>query len=218
MDKLVTDFGHKYADYIYNAAEYPIQAIKWQDLKKECSKNTTSAGGMDGWTKADLAWASDYAFQWLAAWYTSIEASRKWPTELTKARTVFLAKDSNDTGNPMAYRILKITSTLYRLWASVRIQDLEGWIQTWADPAMFAGIPGAGAEEAWYLTQLDFELKRLTNSHIAAGSIDVYKCIDQIVRPLAIDLARKAGMPTSILDTYSAFKHNYSCTIKSAQH
>ena len=83
---------------------------------------------------------------------------------------------------------------------------------------MFAGIPGAGAEEAWYLTQLDFELKRLTNSHIAAGSIDVYKCIDQIVRPLAIDLARKAGMPTSILDTYSAFKHNYSCTIKSAQH
>ena len=100
MDKLVTDFGHKYADYIYNAAEYPIQAIKWQDLKKECSKNTTSAGGMDGWTKADLAWASDYAFQWLAAWYTSIEASRKWPTELTKARAVFLAKDSNDTGNP----------------------------------------------------------------------------------------------------------------------
>ena len=78
-------------------------------------------------------------------------------------------------GNPMAYRILKITSALYRLWATLRMQHLEKWISTWADPAMFAGVSGAGAEEGWYLTQLDLELKRTTGAEITAASIDVYK-------------------------------------------
>ena len=108
----------------------------------------------------------------------------------------------------MAYRILKITSILYRVWGSVRMQNLTHWITTWQDPAMFAGVPGAGAEEAWYTTQMDFEIKRLTGAEITAASIDVYKCFDQIVRPLVFELAKRAGMPTSILLTYEAFQQN----------
>ena len=77
---------------------------------------------------------------------------------MTHAKAVFLSKDHKDTGNPLAYRILKITSVMYRLWASVRVRNLETWIATWADPAMFAGVPGAGAEEGWYTTQLDLEI------------------------------------------------------------
>ena len=143
---------------------------------------------------------------WLAKWFQSIERTKAWPEALTRARAVFLSKDADDLGNPMAYRILKITSMLYRVWASVRIKNLEPWVMSWADKAMFAGIPGAGAEEAWYLTQLDIEIKRLTNSHITTGSIDVFKCFDQVVRPLIIDLARQAGMPLQVLETYEAFQ------------
>merc|ERR1712127_753227 len=102
----------------------------------------------------------------------------------------------------MAYRILKITSIIYRVWGSVRVHNLLPWITTWQDTAMFAGVPGAGAEEAWYTTQLDFEIKRLTGAHITAASVDVYKCFDQLVRPLVYELARQAGMPTNILKTY----------------
>ena len=109
-------------------------------------------------------------------------------------------------GNPMAYRILKITSALYRLWGSIRMQHLGHWISTWADPAMFAGVPGAGAEEGWWLTQLDIELKQATDGEVTAASIDVYKCFDQLVRPLVVALARAAGMPTNILLTYEAFQ------------
>ncbi len=105
----------------------------------------------------------------------------------------------------MAYRILKITSSLYRIWASTRMRDLEDWIRTWADKAHFAGVPGAGAEDAWYLTQVEIELLRLSGSQVSAGSIDVFKCFDQIVRELIVELARRAGMPTDILNTYQAF-------------
>ena len=104
----------------------------------------------------DLYWASDKAYKWLAQWYHTIETTHQWPAALTKARAVFLSKDPDDIGNPMAYRILKITSILYRIWASVRMQNLSTWVASWQDPAMFAGVPGAGAEEGWYTTQLDF--------------------------------------------------------------
>ena len=76
-------------------------------------------------------------------------------------------------GSPMAYRILKVTSMFSSiLWVSVRINNLEQWVTAWADIAMLAGVPGAGAEERLYLAQLDFEIKRLTGSHITAGSIN----------------------------------------------
>ncbi len=48
------------------------------------------------------------------------------------------------------------------------------------------------------------ELKRLAGQQVSAGSIDVYKCFDQIVRQLLCHLARLAGMPEDILSTYEA--------------
>ena len=106
----------------------------------------------------------------------------------------------------MAYRILKITSVIYRVWATVRTRNLSHWVHTWVEPEMFAGIPGAGAEEGWYLTQLDMEQHAADNSHVTAASIDVFKCFDQVVRPLVYHLAKQAGMPSSILQADQAFQ------------
>ena len=47
----------------------------------------------------------------------------------------------------MSYRIIKITSTFYRIYGTVMSRDLEGWTQKWALSNMFAGVPGVGAEE-----------------------------------------------------------------------
>ena len=206
IQQLVDNFFLKYHTHIYQAPPTTVPDITWEEIKFACTHGNSSAPGMDGWTKLDLSWLSDKAFQWLATCFKSIETTHKWPTSMTKARAVFLSKDAEDMGNPMAYRILKITSTLYRLWGSIRIQHLEQWISTWADPAMFAGVSGAGAEEGWYLTQLELELKQATGGEVTAASIDVYKCFDQIVRPLVVALARAAGMPTNILLTYEAFQ------------
>ena len=94
---------------------------------------------------------------------------------------------------------------------------------------MFVGVPGAGAEEGWYLTQLEFELRRRIGSQITAGSIDIFKCFDQTIRPLVYAVARKAGIPEDIIKTYETFveqmgivmqigpalgvEHHHSCSI-----
>eukprot|EP00973_Karenia_brevis_P072414 10057769-Karenia_brevis.AAC.1 len=69
----------------------------------------------------------------------------------------------------MAYRILKITSTLYRLWAAVRMQNIARWIDTWKDEAMFAGVTGVGAEEAFYTAALERELMRLSGMGVSGA-------------------------------------------------
>ena len=88
------------------------------------------------------------------------------------------------------------------------MKNLQAWTEKWATTNMFAGVPGVGAEEGWYLTQLTFEAFRLQGKHITAGSIDVYKCFDQINRTLVYELAQSAGMPKTVLDTYYNYIDN----------
>ena len=108
----------------------------------------------------------------------------------------------------MSYRIIKITSTFYRIYGSVRSRDLEGWTQKWALTNMFAGVPGVGAEEGWYLTQIALETQRLQGKQISAGSIDVFKCFDQLSRKLIYALAKEAGMPRKVVNAYYAYIDN----------
>eukprot|EP00973_Karenia_brevis_P034530 4763372-Karenia_brevis.AAC.1 len=71
---------------------------------------------------------------------------------------------------------------LYRRWASVRLHDLEPWIQSWSLESMFAGIPGRSAEDAWYLTGLEAEAAQVHHEEFIGGALDLFKCFDQIVR------------------------------------
>ena len=117
-----------------------------------------SAAGLDQWAKKELRWLSDHAYRWLTIWMMKIEENKAWPGHQSKARAVFLCKDDDRAGDPMSYRILKIASTLYRVWATASMKNREEWIKSWADRAHFAGIPGVGPEDAWYLTQLEIEV------------------------------------------------------------
>ena len=49
------------------------------------------------------------------------------------------------------------------------------------------------------------ELKRLLGFEVAGGSVDVFKCFDQINRELLFKVAKKAGMPLRILKPYFKF-------------
>ena len=148
---------------------------------------------------------SDKALGWLARWFNKVEEICKWPEDQKRTRAVLLSKDPAKAGDPMAYRMIKITSALYRIWGAVRMKDLDKWIERWTDPAFFAGVPGVGAEEAWYSTALDIEQRRSEGKQVTVGSIDVYKCFDQVVRKLVVGLAEKAGMPSKILRTYEGY-------------
>ena len=174
-DKMTNEFIAKYSKYIYKQEEEQTQPLEWRDVKFACS-NTNSAGGLDVWTKKEPHMLSDEGFKWITQWLQLIEdTTNEWPKDQRQARAVFLCKDSNKAQDPMSYRIIKINSTFYRVYGSVRMKNLQRWTDKWATKNMFAGVPGVGAEEGWYITQIAFETLRLQGKEITTGSIDVYK-------------------------------------------
>ena len=70
---------------------------------------------------------------------------------------------------------------------------------------MFAGIPGRGAEDAWWLTSVSIEAWQSQKIQFSGASADIAKCFDQIVRPLVYAAAETAGMPKRILDPYRRY-------------
>ena len=112
----------------------------------------------------------------------AIELGAPWPQHMLITRAVFLSKDPDDTANPLAYRILKITSGWYRKWASCRDRNLTKWKLQWDDAAINSGMPEKGANDSWLVTTINNELTKTCGDDVSGGSIDVFKCFDQIIR------------------------------------
>ena len=109
----------------------------------------------------------------------------------------------------MVYRGLAILSKVYRLYAAIRLRHLQPWVKNWEHEELFAGTSAAsGAEDAWFLLGIDFELARLLDLDFTGGSADIWKCFDQHQRDLLYHLLEAAGFPSPILDAYRAFHDN----------
>ena len=92
------------------------------------------------------------------------------------------------------------------MWAKTRLQHLAPWVKLWQLEGMYAGVEGKGAADAVYQTALRIELSHLKNESFAAAAADIYKCFDQIQRPLLYEIMEKAGIPKGILRAYKGFQ------------
>eukprot|EP00973_Karenia_brevis_P004716 647696-Karenia_brevis.AAC.1 len=137
---------------------------------------------MDAWSPADFKLFSDLAFAWAATLLNLIENGNPWPSDLLHTRAPLLCKNPKTPYDPLAWRVLWILPNLYRRWASARLAQLGDWVELWSLDTMHAGIPGSGADDAWYHTSLSLEVNHMKSINSIGGSIDIYKCFDQIVR------------------------------------
>ena len=100
---------------------------------------------------------------------------------------------------PSLQSALLIMSQIYRKWATMRLKHQETWNHKWTLPQKYAGVQGQGAEQAWWQLSLCLEYWRAKQTQ---ATTDIYKCFDQVVRPLIYMTARIAGMPARILKPY----------------
>ena len=82
------------------------------------------------------------------------------------------------------------------------------WVANWQMPEMYAGVPGLSAEDAAYATGI--EIEDLNNRGLPySGTVaDIFKCFDQIVRPLVEALLIRAGFPKRVLAPYMHMLNN----------
>ena len=56
----------------------------------------------------------------------------------------------------------------------MRLRDLIPWIETWETEAMFAGVPGKGAEDVWWLHAASMEEATANDNSFAGGAADFF--------------------------------------------
>ena len=79
----------------------------------------------------------------------------QWPKPVLTARAAFMAKDPTKLEDALKYRVLTLLLVVYRKWASLRLKNLEAWVEEWEVEELYT-VKG-GAQAAWWVTALELE-------------------------------------------------------------
>lgn len=197
-------FQAKYSQHLVQQPEHKLPPTLGPELLLTLKAAKPTAGSLDGWLPADFTFLNESAAHYLALMLNTIEAGAEWPAAAVQARTATLLKKEGAT-KPLDFRLLSLLSGLYRRWATHRLRQLEDWVLSWAPAESFAGVPGRGAEDCWYLTALDIEEAKLSGHEVSGLVTDIMKCFDQISKHYMEQLLLLAGFPKQVLRAYCSF-------------
>ena len=71
---------------------------------------------------------------------------------------------------------------------------------------MCAGVAGQGAGDAAYATAVLFENAQLKEEDVTGGTADIFKCFDQLLRPLVYKILETSGVPNKMGKAYERFQ------------
>ena len=139
---------------------------------------SATAGGLDGWGWRELKVFPVTWFDQLARILTLVEDTGVWPDGLLDAYIAMIPKTDGDA-TPLGQRPLSVLPVVYRIGASARMVQLEGWFKSWVPDSVFSAGGGRGSVEAWYTSAFDIEevLSGSVDSHVHLFVADVIKIL-----------------------------------------
>ena len=119
---------------------------------------------------------------------------------------------------PLGQRPLCVLPVVYRVWASVRLRHLDGWLRFWLPLSVFSAGGGRGSVDAWYSTALDIEevLCGLSESHVHVFVADVVKSFDTVDRGILDFVLGRLGFPVWFRRVYFGYHANVRLRFKLA--
>ena len=96
-----------------------------------------AAGSLDGWSWRELKALPVSWFDELARILTKVEDIGVWPDGLLDAYIAVIPKTDGDA-TPLGQRPLSVLPIVYRIWASARMGQLEGWFRSWVPDSVFS--------------------------------------------------------------------------------
>ena len=119
-----------------------------------------------------------------------------WPDGLLDAYITMIPKTGDDA-TPLGQRLLSVLPIVYRIWASARMGQLDGWFESWVPDSVFSAGGGRGSVAAWYTSALDIEevLAGATDSHVHLFVADVVKSFDTVDRGILDRVLSSIGLP-----------------------
>ena len=105
---------------------------------------------------------------------------------------------------PLGQRPLCVPPVVYRIWASARMKQLEGWFQSWVPSSVKSAGNGRSSVEARYTAALDIEevLPGVVDTHVHIFVADVVKSFDTVDKCILDRVLGSLGLP-------AWFRHAY---------
>ena len=125
-------------------------------LANVVQRKGVAAGSLAGWGWRELKVLPLSWYDELARILTKVEDVGVWPDGLLDAFIAMIPKTDGDA-TPLSQRPLSVLPVVYRIWASARMSQLDGWFKSWVPDSVFSAGSGRSSVEAWYTSSLDIE-------------------------------------------------------------
>ena len=135
-------------------------------------------------------------FNELARILAKVEDLGVWPDGLLDAYITMIPKTDGDA-TTLGQRPLSVLPVVYRIWASARMGQLDGWFKSWVLDSVFSAGGGRGSVEAWKTSAIDIEevLSGAADSHVHLFVADVVKSFDTVDRGILDRVLSSLGLP-----------------------
>ena len=184
--------------------EVQIPPLSRNMLYDAVQKKKLTAGSLDGWGWREFKALPIVWFDCLASILTLVEDHGIWLDGLLNDYIATSPKADGDS-TPLGQRPLCLLPIGCRLWASVRLQHLQEWFESWVPKSVFSAGGGRSSVEAWYSIALDLEesLSGALDSDVHIIGADVVKSCDTVDRFFFLDFVLcRLGLP-------GWFRHGY---------
>ena len=187
-----------------------LPTLDGEMLRRKIKDTKVSSPGMDKWgieeLKAIAAWAPSL-FDWLARLLRVVEDKGTWPDPLTHGAVCFVPKElDGEIPTAMQHCPITILSSVYRLWAAIRHDQLaQHWQPLWAPHGAY-GLNGRPAADSLVFDTCAF-LAQATHRGLMVGglSYDLEKCFDRVPVSLAVHILRARGCDNKICAALDGF-------------
>ena len=127
---------------------------------------------------------------------TKVEDVCDWPDGLLDAHNAMIPK-TDGGATPLGQRPLSVLPVVYRIWASARMSQLDGWFKSFVPDSVFSAGGGRSSVEAWYTSSLDIEevLAGAAHSHVHLFVADVVKSLTRLIGSFQIVSCPVLGFP-----------------------
>ena len=98
---------------------------------------------------------------------------------------------------PLGQSPLSVLPVVYRVWASARMGQPDGWFRSWVPDSVFSAGGGRGSVEAWYTSAVDIEevLSGGADSPVHLFVADVVKSFATVDRTILDRVLSSLGLP-----------------------
>ncbi len=153
---------------------------------------STSVGG-DWLRLRHIAMLSKAALEALATWFTLVERTARWPSQVRSVIEISLAKKAGGA------RLIGVGASLYRLWARVRYADVKLVLEARLERSELAAAPRRGANQAAFEAAFTTEAATARGQVAATSAVDLAKFFEYIQVSGYAMAALRIGIPRQIV-------------------